>query len=807
MRNTILLALLLAVSGLAFAQVKLDYQQPPKEIMDLVDVPLAPSVLMDEDKEFMLLLYRDAYKTIAELSQTEMRLGGLRIDPKTNIGSRTTYFKDIKVKPVSGGTARSVQGLPENARLSNATWSPDQSMVAVTNTTEEGVEVWVLDVANANVRRITGPTVNANLRDVINWFKDGSAILVKMLPDDRQPLIDNASAVPEGPTISVADGKKAQNRTYQDLLKNPNDEHNFEQLARSTLVKVGLDGSAEEWLPTAMYRSVSFSPDGNYVMVSTVERPFSYLVPYSRFPSTTNIYQADGSRVQTVSKVPLIEDLPQGFMSTRTGRRDLSWRSDRPATLTFVEALDGGDQNQEADYRDELFELEAPYNGTARSLMKTVNRMAGVLWGDDNTAVAYDRWWPTRNSKTYVFSPSNSTAAPRIIDDRNYQDQYSDPGNFVTKRNKLGRSVLAMDGDNAYLLGAGYSKEGQFPFLHQFNIKTEEKKELYRSTYTDKLENLNDFDPATGRLLVRIESSTDYPNYYFRELKKDGELTQLTNFANPYKALADVHKEVITYQRDDGLELSGTLHLPVGYDMEKKEKMPMILWAYPREYKDKASASQTTANPNKFTRPSVSSPVYWVTRGYVVLSGAAFPIVGEGDEEPNDSFRRQLVANAKAAIDVVDALGYIDRDRVGVGGHSYGAFMVANLLSHSDLFAAGIARSGAYNRTLTPFGFQSEQRSYWEAPDVYYTMSPFMHADKMKTPLLLTHGEADNNSGTYPLQSERYFNALKGLGATVRLVMLPKESHGYRAKESILHLLWEQDQWLEKYVKNRKQVR
>ena len=332
------------------------------------------------------------------------------------------------------------------------------------------------------------------------------------------------------------------------------------------------------------------------------------------------------------------------------------------------------------------------------------------------------------------------------------------------------------------------------------SLKTRETKRLYQSAYTDKLENLSEFDVELNRLLVRIESASDYPNYYFRDLKKN-ELTQITAFENPFKSIQNVHKEVINYKRDDGLELSGTLYLPVGYDMEKKEKAPMILWAYPREYKDKSSAGQSTANPNRFTYPSYGSVIYWVAKGYVVLDGAAFPIVGEGDEEPNDSFREQLVANAKAAIDAVDAMGYIDRDKVACGGHSYGAFMVANLLSHSDLFAAGIARSGAYNRTLTPFGFQSEERTYWEAPEVYYTMSPFMHADKMKTPLLLIHGEADNNSGTYPLQSTRYFNALKGLGGTVRLVMLPKESHGYRAKESILHMLWEQDQWLEKYVK------
>jgi dipeptidyl aminopeptidase/acylaminoacyl peptidase len=356
---------------------------------------------------------------------------------------------------------------------------------------------------------------------------------------------------------------------------------------------------------------------------------------------------------------------------------------------------------------------------------------------------------------------------------------------------------------NAYLLGDGFTEKGQFPFVDRFNLKSLKKTRLYTSNIAGKMETLLDYDINSDQLLVRIESQSEYPNYFYKSLIRRKGPEQLTFFDNPFQSLEDVHKEVITYNREDGLELSGTLYLPVGYSREQKMKMPMILWAYPREYKDKNSASQNTQNPNQFIYPSWGSPVYWVTRGYVVLANAAFPIIGEKEEEPNDSFRSQLVANAKAAIDAVDKLGYIDRERVAVGGHSYGAFMVANLLSHSDLFAAGIARSGAYNRTLTPFGFQSEERSYWEAPDVYYTMSPFMHADKMKTPLLLVHGKADNNSGTYPMQSERYFNALKGLGATVRLVMLPKESHGYRAKESILHLLWEQDQWLEKYVKNK----
>jgi dipeptidyl aminopeptidase/acylaminoacyl peptidase len=784
------------------AQENLDYQKPSKEILQLVDVPLAPYVMMDDSREHMVLLYRDAYKTIEELSRKELRLGGLRIDPVTNIGSRTTYYNNIKIKNISDGdaVALEVKGLPDHPKLANFTWSPDQLKIAFTQTTSSGVEVWVVDLPSASAGKLTEPLVNANMRDVINWFEDSNTILVKMVPPDRQPLIDEENAVPTGPTISVAEGKKAQNPTYQDLLKNPNDEHNFEQLALSEIRRVSLDGSSEVWLESAMYSSISFSPDGHYVMVTTIEKPFSYLVPYYRFPSTTTIYTSGAEKVQTVLESPLIEVLPKGFMAVEKGRRELDWREDRPATLVFVEALDGGDPQNEAEYRDEVFQMEAPFNGTPVSLLKTINRFSGIQWGNDRVAVARDMWWDTRNSKTYLFDPSDHSKAPVVLYDRNYQDRYSDPGRPVTERNEYGSNILTIKKNNLFLIGSGYSEKGQFPFLDELNLKTAETKRLYQSGYTDRLESLSDFDVENNSLLVRIESPTDYPNYYFRELKKN-TLQQLTFFENPFKSIQDVHKEVITYQRDDGLELSGTLYLPVGYDMEKKEKAPMILWAYPREYKDRSSAGQTTANPNRFTYPSYGSALYWLAKGYVVLDGAAFPIVGEGDEEPNDTFIKQLVANAKAAIDAVDALGYIDRKRVAVGGHSYGAFMVANLLSHSDLFAAGIARSGAYNRTLTPFGFQSEERNYWEAPEVYYNMSPFMHADQMKTPLLLIHGEADNNSGTFPLQSIRYFNALKGLGATVRLVLLPRESHGYAARESILHMLWEQDQWLEKYLK------
>ncbi|PCH77238.1 MAG: S9 family peptidase [Flavobacteriaceae bacterium] len=794
---------LLLVCVKVTAQEAARYQKPSKEILELVDVERAPSVLFDDAKEHMVLLYRDSYKSIQDLSREELRLGGLRIDPKTNIGSRVSYYKTIKIKNITkkGNIISLVKGMPSNPKLTNFKWSPNQERIAFTNTTETGVELWVMELASATATKLTKATVNANLRGVINWFKDSESILLKVVSESRMPLINTKSAVPLGPTISVNNGKKAQNRTYQDLLKNKNDEYNFEQLALSELYKIAMDGTKEKWLGTGIYRSINFSPDGKYVLVNTVEKPYSYLVPYYRFPSKTSVYSIDGKLIEILLEVPLIEDLPKGFMAVRTGKRSFTWRKDTAATLVYTQALDGGDPANKVAFRDEVLTLEAPFNGPGEVLVKTINRMSGIQWGTNSTAIVSDYWWNTRNTKSYVFNPSDASQKPVIISDRNYQDRYSDPGSFLTEKNEMGSSVLTLIKGNAFLIGDGHTAKGQFPFVDKLHLKTQKKTRIYESKLTDKLENIQRYDPKKNELLVRIESAKDFPNYFFRKLKNN-KLAQLTFFENPFKSIQNVSKEVINYTREDGLELSGTLYLPVGYDKIKKEKMPMIMWAYPREFKDKSSAGQSTKNPNKFTYPYYGSMIYWVTKGYVVLDGASFPIVGEGDAEPNDTFLIQLVANAKAAIDAVDKLGYIDRKKVAVGGHSYGAFMVANLLSHSDLFAAGIARSGAYNRTLTPFGFQSEERNYWESPEIYNTMSPFMNADKMKYPLLLIHGEADNNSGTYPMQSERYFNALKGLGATVRLVMLPKESHGYKSKESILHLLWEQDQWLEKYLKN-----
>jgi dipeptidyl aminopeptidase/acylaminoacyl peptidase len=796
---------IIIMTELLFAQENLVYQKPSPEILALADYERAPSVSMDTKKEYMLFQYRNTYKTLDDLNQDEMRLGGLRINPITNISSTVSYINNLKIKKISDAKSEPVlvAGLPDNLKISGISWSPDDSKIAFMNTTSTGVELWVIDVKTAVATKLTEAFVNANIGNPYSWFRDNNSLLVRMIPSNRGKLIDNKKDLPNGPIVSKSEGKSSQNRTYQDLLKNKTDELNFTTLVQSEIYKVAINGSKVLFKPTDLYVGQSFSPDGHYIMISTISKPYSYIVPWSRFPLKTIVYDLNGKEIKEVNDVPLTEVMPKGFAAVRTGKRNMSWRSDKPASLYFVVALDEGDPSKSVDYRDELFVWDAPFNNEPVSLVKTQQRFGGVTWGNDNIAILSDSWYDTRNVKTYLFNPSMPSDKPKIIFDRNYQDIYSDPGSFETRENEFAHKVLAIENNKLFLIGDGHTKEGQFPFIDEFSLTDLKTKRLYQSNFTNKKEDIFSIeDLKKGISLVMLQSKNEYPNFYFRNFRQKDKLQQITFNKNPFESIKDVEKQVIKYKRNDGTELSGTLYLPAGYDKSRKEKLPLLIWAYPEEFKDKNSAGQSSNNPNEFTFPYYGSFVYYVTKGYIVLDDASFPIVGEGDKEPNDNFISQLVANAKAAIDAVDSLGYIDRTKVAVGGHSYGAFMTANLLTHSDLFACGIARSGAYNRTLTPFGFQSEQRNYWDVPEVYNGMSPFYTANLMKKPILLVHGEADNNPGTFTLQTERYFQALKGLGANARMVILPKESHGYEAKENIFHLLWEQEQFLDKYLKH-----
>ncbi|AZA89152.1 Prolyl tripeptidyl peptidase precursor [Chryseobacterium nakagawai] len=791
---------LLAFLNFYDAQENITYQKPSAEILKLADYERPPSVLMNNKKDWVVFTYRSTYKTLDDLNQQEMKLGGLRINPVTNIASTVTYFNNLKIRKFSDKNEVQVKNLPTGAKIAYVQFSPDEKKLTFTNTTNKGVELWLVDLESATAKKITGDILNANLGNPYLWYNDSKSLLIRTLPQNRPALIDSGKDLPTGPIVSTADGKVSQNRTYQDLLKNPQDEKNFETLVTSEVFNVDLNGTLKKVMNQDLYTGLSFSPDGNYLLSSVIKKPFSYIVPLNRFPMTTTVYDTKGNTVKVVNEIPLNEIMPKGFSSVRTGKREMTWRSDAPATLVFTEALDGGDQYKTAEYRDEIFTWDAPFAAAPKSFFKIKQRFEDIDWTNDHYALVSEEWYDTRNTKTFLVDLNNGES--KVIDDRNSQDVYSDPGNFNTVKNQYGRSVIDMKGGKAYLIGDGFTKDGQHPFIDEMDIKSLKKRRLYTSNLKGAKEKIVDIlNPSKGEILTIQESSSQYPNYYKKNVKSNKAET-VTHFANPFESIKDVHKEVITYKRNDGVTLTGTLYLPANYDRKaKKEKLPLLIWAYPREFKDKNTAGQSTQNDNDFTFPYYGSFVYWVTKGYAVLDNAAFPIIGEGKTEPNDTFITQLVADADAAINAVDQLGYIDKKKVAVGGHSYGAFMTANLLTHSNLFACGIARSGAYNRTLTPFGFQSEQRNYWDVPEIYNTMSPFMNANKMKTPLLLIHGDADNNPGTFTLQTERYFQALKNLGAPVRMVLLPKESHGYQAKENIFHVLWEQDQFLEKCLK------
>ena len=778
----------------------LTFQKPCKKILDLAEYAKPPLVLMDSKRETLILIYQPTYKSLKELNRESIKIAGLRIDPKTNISSTVSYANNLKIKKRHESEAKQVAGLPQDLQLANFSLSPDEAYLGFTHTTEKGVELWVVELATAQAARLTQDNLNATLDTPFMWLGDSQSCLVRVLIQGRPALKDVRNDLPKGPTVATGTGKVTQTPTYQDLIKTPLDEENFQTLATSELVKVDLKGKETFFAHAALYMSASLSPDGEHVLISKIETPFSYTVPYLRFPTITAVYDTNGKVEKMVNDVPLDEIRPKGYSSVRKGRRNLNWRPDKPASLYYVEALDEGNQANAVEFRDQVYTWDSPFDQAPEALIKTTDRFKDIQWGDEENAFLSEYWYDTRKLKTHWFNPK--TGKSKLFLARNSQDVYSDPGHFHTVRNSYGKSVVQIKDQKAFLVGDGYTDKGQLPFVDELDLNTLKPNRVYSLQAEAKKEEIIDIlDLQKGDLLIMSQSPMDYPNFYIRNIHND-QSQAITHFKNPFASLQNIYKEVLRYQRDDGVNLTGTLYLPADYDRTtRKAKLPLLIWAYPAEYKDKSTAGMSSKNPNSFTYPSDRSFIYWVTQGYAVLDDAAFPIVGEKDTEPNDTFVPQLIANAQAAIDAVDDLGYIDRKKVAVGGHSYGAFMTANLLTHSDLFACGIARSGAFNRTLTPFGFQNEQRNYWDVPDVYNKMSPFMNAPKMKTPLLLVHGEEDNNTGTFTLQSTRYFEALKNLGAPVKLVLLPRESHGYQAKENILHLLYEQDIFLEEHLK------
>ncbi|EKY23445.1 peptidase, S9A/B/C family, catalytic domain protein [Brevundimonas diminuta 470-4] len=793
-------ALMLPVAAVA-QEAAPTYQQPPAPIAQILDAKPNPGVSVSPDRKTLLLTDRSNLPSIAELSEPMLRLAGYRINPRNNgpANSRVSWLTGLSFQSIDGGAARPVTGLPANARLTNTSWAPDGKTVAFLVNVPSGLELWVADVAQAKARKLNGPMVNAASGSGFSWLPDSSGLLVLAVPAGRG-VVPNVNHPPEGPIITETGGRAAPVRTYQDLLANAGDEALFDYYFTSQPTVVSLNGRARTVGQPGVVLGLSTSPDGRYILQTRVKKPYSYVVPASLFPSDIIVTDLNGREAHRVADLPLRDNVPTPFDAVAPGPRSVQWRADADATLVWTEAQDGGDPRNAAEVRDRVFMLRAPFNDRPQVLIDLKERYAGTTWGRHDVAIVNSRWFNTRHETRTLVDPSNPGAG-RVLVDRNYQDRYNDPGSVMTEPNARGRSVMRFnaDGSKVFVEGGGATREGQYPFLDLMDLKTGASQRLWRSAQGEYETVVGVLDENGRKLVTYRESRTDPANLRVRDL--DGGVTQLTHFPDPAPQLAGVSRELITYTRDDGVELSGTLYLPAGYDKDRDGPLPLLMWAYPAEFTDAAVAGQVVDTDNRFVRPGGSSHLFLLTQGYAILDNPTMPIIGRDGAEPNDTYIEQLSASAKAAVDAVVARGVADRDRIAVGGHSYGAFMTANLLAHTDLFRTGIARSGAYNRTLTPFGFQAEQRSYWEATDTYNAMSPFTYANKINEPILLIHGEEDDNSGTFPVQTERFYAALKGNGATARYVVLPLEAHGYRARESVGHTLYEMGAWLDRWMK------
>ncbi|MEI2738250.1 MAG: prolyl oligopeptidase family serine peptidase [Chitinophagaceae bacterium] len=796
-----LLPVFFLLTGIATnAQDDAGYKMPPKDIADMLLAKPTPGVSVDDKGEWMLFTEANSYPSVEELARPELKIAGLRINPANFAPSRQNFINNLVLRNIASGKDFKIAGLPSPLYAGSISWSPDNKKIAFTHTTSNRVDLYVIDVAAQKALKINKTALNV-ITGGYQWY-DNNTLLYRtaIKPATAAPP---KPAVPAGPTTQENYGKASPRPTFQDLIKSPYDEQLYEFYATTQLVK-NINGIETKIGGPVIYSSINISPDKKYMLIRTLKKPFSYTVPAGGFPSNFFITDMNGKAVKQLADLPSAETAPSGNDNVMMVPRGFDWRDDEPATVTWCMPLDSGFIKKNIDYHDAVYALAAPFNTEAKQLFKTTMRYRGVAWGNSTFALVIEGLTGKQKTQTNRYNPSNGEMEKLM--ERNTTDAYSNPGNPVTEKNQWGRNVVKLIDNGSKLLMnniTGSSPKGDLPFLATFDIATKKTDIIWRSNEGFFETVVKVLNPDKLELLTKRESETVVPNYWIKNLKARIADRQLTQFTNPYPQLEGVTKEKIRYKRADGVDLTGDLYLPKGYNKAKDGKLPVFIWAYPAEYNSAADAAQIRGSEHKFTLLNWGSAIFYVTQGYAVLNNAEMPIVATSkDKKPNDNFIEQLTMNAEAAINMLDSIGVGDKNRVAVGGHSYGAFMTANLLAHTKLFKAGIARSGAYNRSLTPFGFQNEDRTYWQAPELYNAMSPFSYANKIKTPILLVHGEMDNNTGTFPIQSERMFNAIKGTGGTVKYVSLPYESHGYQGRENILHMLNEQFTWLEKYVKN-----
>lgn len=774
------------------------YMSPPKEIIKMVDNKKTPSIITSPNNKFTLFIESPTiHHNIQNLLKRQLRLAGLKIDPQSRDLSRLHYFTAIKIKNLSNNDYAEIIGIPPNAKINYVSWSPDSNNIAFTITNNNSVNLWIADVKTRKAHELNKLRLNAIIGKPYLWLSDSKDVLCTSVPDSigEEPK----EKIPANkPLIQESLGKKLKLTVYENLLQNTYDEDLFTYYFTSQLVRISMNGSIKKIGDKDVYFNVDPSPDKKYLIVEKILKPYSYTVPINYFKRKIQLLYIDGNFIKNETYLPLRDKRDLDAKNYSKLPRDYKWRADAPSTLYWAQK----DKNH-----DVVYSLKAPFKDKPSVMLSFDDHFDNIIWGDNKVALAFEETKFNKNTKIWLFPPDFPDFKPKLLLEKSNADKYNDHGNPITSTSKYGTQVLLKDDKNfsIYFSGLGASEEGNKPFIDKLDLKSTKIQRLWQSKAPYYEEPIKIIDQNDLTFITRLESSNKQPNYYIRNLAKN-KIVQITNFDHPYPEFKNIKRELIKYKREDGVLLSANLYLPANYT-KGKGRLPVLMWSYPKEYDNVKFAGQITTSPYSFITIKPTSPIAFVSQGYAVLDNPSMPIIAEGKGRPNDTYIKQLILNAKAAVDKVVSMGIADPNRIAIGGHSYGAFMAANLLAHTDLFCAGISRSGAYNRTLTPFGFQNEFRTLWEQPQLYYEMSPFNYADKIKDPLLLIHGMNDDNAGTNPIQSQNMFNALNKLGTKVRFVMLPNEEHHYQARESIFHMLWEMNEWLEKYVKNNTTIR
>lgn len=781
------------------------WQQPPEDILEVLHAPPLPWYWIAPGEGHLLLADPVLYPPLAELAAPMHKLAGIRVDPALNgFHGRHGGTSPRLVRVDTGDTT--ALDLPAGAEVHDVVWTADGGRFALIVGHGDHMGLWVGSV-DGRVGKIDGVALNPLLGDPVAWLPDQERLLIRRVPPGRGPA-PAAPAIPAGPQITEGEGEAARS-TYEarNLLQTAHDDALFEHFMTSQLAVVDPRRNEITTLgPPAPYRTAEASPDGRYLLVERLVEPWSHEVAWWRFGHEIEVWNAAGEGVATVASLPLADEVP--VHGEPEGPRAAGWRATAPHELYWIEALDGGDPVAEVPHRDRLMRLREPFSGEAEEVFRAEHRIQPwrAAWGaDGGTLMLTERERIRRWRYVWLLDVDEGTA--RRWFDLDEDDSYGDPGFPLMRPLANGQRVMHQRGDAVYFSGSGATEEGDRPFLDLRPLGSPEVQRLFRSApdrYEEPLAVLGD-----DRLVIRSESATDVPNYYVARLGEpvpggDGEAVRsvtrepITRFEDPTPQLRRIEKRIVRYEREDGVPLSFTLHLPPGY--EEGTRLPTVLYAYPLEYSGAATAGQVRGSEQRFSRFWGPSHLYFLLRGYAVLDQTAMPMIGD-PETTYDTFVPQLVADAEAAVAKAVEMGVADPGRIGVIGHSHGGLMVANLLAHTDLFRAGIARSGSYNKTNQPFGFQSERRSLFEARDAYIELSPTFFADRVDEPVLILHGDDDSNPGTLTFQSEVFFEAVRGSGGTARLVLLPYEDHGYRARESVEHVLWEQLRWFDEHVK------